>query len=297
MARKPPDHLLEEFIQCVECGMTTKALSDKFRVNDRVIRYWKTWLKNKDNGPNFPEPLGKNYDDYIQIESDKAVIIGDSEIPNHDPEMFELAFKIAQNFDIKTLIINGDFVALDCFSTWAKTAVYKLTFEDELDPALATISEFLKQFDTITWVTGNHEKRLLYKVEGNFSIGKFFEKFGNVSISEYSHCILKSGGKEIRVNHPKNYRRNSTSLVKTLANIHLMNIISGHTHHQSFSYHESGKYWTVDGGHCRNQEKTRYKNIDTSTHPQWNSGFCFVINGEPYLVNKDNADFWLSIKY
>jgi len=29
-----------------------------------------------------------------------------------------------------------------------------------------------------------------------------------------------------------------------------------------------------------------------ASNPKWNLGWVFIINGNPYLINYDNYDFW-----
>jgi len=306
MSQTIPAHInLEEFARLSQ-ELSAEELAKRYQRGARTIRYWKAILKNHTSftvqAPQkgtlaFPEPLGKTYDDYITIDADRALILGDAEIPNHDPAIFDTACSIAKQFNIETLILNGDFVALDCFSTWARTAVYKLAFEEELDVAEEALKVFLQQFKQIVWVTGNHERRLAYRVDGHITIGKFLEKFSKgLTISEYAYCLLNSGGNTIMVVHPKNYSRIPLSTARELAAVKLTCIVAGHNHHQSFGYDRSGQHWIVDGGCCRDSSKTRYKSVECSTHPAWNEGFTMIIDGEPYLINKRNADFWKKVK-
>lgn len=291
---KTKDINTDEFkIDCLK--LTNKELLKRYNISPRTLRRWKA--KNRDPFSKIEDSEAKVYDDYINLSLDKFIVIGDVEIPNHSSKTLNLALSIARNFGIKDLIINGDFVALDCFSQWARSQVYKMAFKDELEPAVEIIKVFLNHFDNITWITGNHERRLCHKLDGHISIGDFFSNFGNVNVSEYSYCLVNSGGKDILVTHQQNYSKKPLAVPYEIAAIKLKNVIAAHTHHLSFGYDRSGKYWIVDGGHCRNQDQTRYKNINVNTHPEWNAGFCFVVNGFPHLVDHNNSDFWLKVKF
>lgn len=325
----PKDLNISEFLK-LQSTMTSEQLGKHYGRTSRTINYWIKILRERGEiggiplvrkklqtqshsspptPPQFPEPLGKTYDDFITLKSDRTIILGDAEIPNHDPEIFELAYALAQKFNITDLILNGDFMSLDCFSTWARTAVYKLAFDDELESAEESLRTFLNHFQRIVWSTGNHERRLAYRVEGQFTIGKFLEKFSKgLTISEYAYCILENGTRpsptdpsktepnRTMVVHPKNYSRIPLSTARELAAIYHMNIIAGHNHHQAQGYDRSGKYYIIDGGCCRDPKLTRYKSVEVTTHPAWNGGFTLVLQGQPYLINKKNGEFWKNLR-
>jgi hypothetical protein len=65
-----------------------------------------------------------------------------------------------------------------------------------------------------------------------------------------------------------------------------MHIICAHTHRLALGYDISGKYHVVESGHCRDQERTLYKQMETTTHPEWNPGFVLLLNGIPHLIDK-----------
>ena len=297
---------------------TAKEVAAHYHVSLRTTRYWHATLKRDgiqqyqgpplepippplSSPPDFPEPLGKTYDDFITISSNRTLILGDSEIPNHDPEIFELAYTLARRFGITDLIINGDFLALDCFSNWMRSAVYKLSLDDEIDQAKQVLLTMNNQFKRIVWSTGNHERRVAYRVDGQLNHSKLFETIDRnaLTISEYGYCILQSGPPGSIpwfITHPKNYSRIPLSLARELAAARLMHILSGHTHHQAMGRDRSGRFWLVDGGCCRDVSKTRYKSVEVTTHPAWNSGFTIIINNVPYLINKENASFWQKVR-
>lgn len=277
--------------------LTNIQLAEKYQTNITQIQAWKEDVRKLGHvvGTGFPKSPTEDYDKYIDIKYDRVLVIGDCEIPDHDDEMFSMAIDLAHRFNIKHLIINGDFVALDPFSSWPKTTHHTLDFSKELEIVENTIYTFLRYFKTIDYVTGNHERRLPYKTEGNVNMGFFLRHLEDVTFSEYSYCFLESGDEEIIVCHQDNFGRNSQSVPAKIAGIELKNILCGHTHRLSFGYHESAKFWTVDGGHCRNPVKTSYKARRINTYPKWNSGFVMIIDGYPYLIDKRGFNFWMNV--
>lgn len=283
---------MEEFNR-LNYSLTENQLAEHFKVAGRTIRRWRAKLK--ENAPtnfNFPEAVSE-IPAGIKINADRAIVIGDCHIPFHDPEMMVLACKMGVQFDTRTLIINGDFVDMATMSTWINSVAVQIAFRQEIDPALESIREFLKWFNKIIWLDGNHERRLAYRVGGHFSIRDFFTSFQDVEVSEYAHCYLVSGDQEIRINHQKEFARRPGSTALSLSNKFLCNIIAGHNHYLSFSFHPSGRFWCADGGHCCNPDTMHYKTRQTTTHPIWNQGFWVIVDGWPYFVNKSNAKFWL----
>jgi predicted phosphodiesterase len=268
--------------------LTNREMAARYSCNERTVRKWKTKYRGS-----FPGPIGETYNKYPIVESDRTLILSDIEVPCHDPEVLEQALEIAKKYSLDTLIINGDFVALDSFSMWARSAVYKLAFKDEKEPALEILKVFLSHFSHIIITTGNHERRLAHKMDGHITIGDFFHNLTGVEYSEYAFCYLKSGGKTILVCHQDNYARKPLTVASDLCAIHHMPIISGHCHHLAQGYDRSGKYWIVDGGSARSPEHTRYKATRINLFPNWCLGFCFVIKGVPFLVDKNNFDFYM----
>lgn len=276
-----------------------------YGVNDRTVRNWERQMgfgscHDATESPSATIAFPANVEHEVltghpTIYADKCLVIGDCEIPDHDIKTLEAAIQIAKRFGITQLIINGDFVALDSFSCWARAAVYKIAFKQELEAAHIAMQVFLQTFTEITWLTGNHERRLAHKLDGEVTIGDFFANISGVTFSEYAHAILKSGGHDIFVTHQKNYSIIPLSVPLRLAAIKHMNILCAHGHHLALGYDKSGKYWIAEGGHCRNVENTMYKQIQVTCHPEWNPGFIMILNGRPFLIDHENIDLWLTM--
>jgi len=266
---------------------TNGKLADKYGVSKRTIRRWKAECRDA-----MPAPLTPKYDEQMVINADRALVLGDVEVPCHHVKLLELACEIAIKYNVNTLIINGDFVANDSFSSWAQSMAYKLSFKDETESAFQIIVNFLQVFDKVYCVTGNHERRLAHKVDGEITIAELFSSRTGVEFSEYAYCTLVSGGREILVAHQDNYSKQPLSVARELAAIYHKCIIAGHTHHQAQGFDRSGKYWIVDGGCARDPDRTAYKKTRVNTFPMWNLGFTLILGGLPFLVNLANSNFW-----
>jgi hypothetical protein len=287
--------------------MTALQQAKIYRVRERTIRVWRKLvqvangnLTRKKSGPApaiaFPLNANGVYDDIIEMQSNKCIIMGDAEIPDHDIGMFETIIKVAQTHKISDLIINGDFMSLDCFSKWARSQVYKLAFQEELEPALISLQVFLQTFKRIIYLTGNHERRLAHALEGHITIGAFLQQLGGVEFSEYAYCNLKSGDRDWLVCHQKEFSRVPMSVPKKICESRHTNVWCAHNHRLGWAYDPSGNYYLVEGGHCRSEQHTAYKMLQMTTHPHWNPGFGMLLDGNPYLIDYNNLDFWLTVK-
>lgn len=289
---------LPEFAR-LAATLTNAQLAIRYNVSKRTVRRWKAAMRDQDqmqsvdSALKFPTGSSETFDGYPRLIADKAIVLGDAEIPDHDPEMFDLALRIGEKRGIETLILNGDFVALDSFSSFPADAPKQIPFKEELNMAIESVHVFARQFKRILWISGNHERRLSHRINGQISLSYFLNNIGGLDYTEYSYCELSSAGTDILVCHPINYRRVKLSLATEIAAIKLKCIIAGHTHHLAMGWDRSGKYWVVDGGFCRDQSKTRYKSMRITTHPEWNPGFVLVESGYPFLVTKDSAKLWL----
>ena len=284
--------------------MSVATMAQKYGAHGRTVQYWAKQIGlpsraagiRTDAAIAFPANAGEDYDQAIKVKADRAVIIGDCEIPDHSISGMENVIKVARKFDIKTLIINGDFVALDSFSKWAKSQINKVFFKQELGAALISLEVFLQTFDNIYYISGNHELRLPHMIDGQISVGSFLNQLAGVEFSEYAHCELKSGTRDWLVCHQKNFSIVPLSVPAKLAVARQKSVWAAHNHRLAWGYDPSGIHCLVEGGHLRDDKKTHYKQLRVTTHPMWNSGFGMCIDGMPYLVDKNNLDFWMSIQ-
>jgi predicted phosphodiesterase len=238
----------------------------------------------------FPESPTHDYNQHIQINSPSAIVIGDSEIPDHDPEVFAMAVEMGHRLGIKTLIINGDFIEADAFSKWPKISDTGQKFPTEIDLARRTIKEFLKYFNEIYVTAGNHERRLARGTNGAVWLNMLMEGQPEMLFSEYAHLEMETPAGKWMICHPMNYSRIPLSTARELAAVKQCHILCAHNHHLSMGHDRSGKWWIVDGGCCRNPGKTGYKQMNIGTFPEWIPGFTVIKEGVPLIVSKKSFD-------
>lgn len=293
---------LDEFAQ-LYYQLTNQQVANNYGVNRRTVQEWARKLGLQEKAPGFqgapiafPTNANEPYTQALSITSHRTAIIGDSHIPDHDTVIMDIVLKVAQKFGIYDLLVNGDFWSLDSFSAWAMAQVRSTVFRTEMSKGLIALQAFLQHFKRILMDEGNHERRMNHKTDGQMNVGEFVSELENVEFSDYDHIDLTSGDKEIYVVHQKNYGDKPNFIPEKLVVKFHKNIWCGHLHRLSFCYDPSGKYWLVEGGHLCSVEHIEYKMKRTTTHRQWTQGFGIVIDGHPYLIDKNNADFWLSLQ-
>lgn len=245
-------------------------------------------LSLEETKQNFPPSQTETYDRHIKLMENSAIVIGDSEIPDHDNEVFAMAAEIGHRLRIQTLIINGDFVDCDAFSKWSKITKSGDRFSDELELARGTVSEFLKYFTKIYIVAGNHDRRIASATNGQVWLGMFLNDMSGVEVSEYSFLEMTTPAGKWLICHPKQYSRIPLSTARELCSIKQTHVLCAHNHHLASGHDKSGSFYAVDGGCCRDPMKTAYRCLNVTTHPYWTPGFTVIKEGVPLIVSKEN---------
>jgi predicted phosphodiesterase len=274
--------------------LTKKDLKAKWKSSDRTLRRWKRSLMESghDLSLKFPESLSPIYNDYLKLEYEKLIILSDSEIPDHDSQLFEMAAKLGDKLGVSHLLLNGDILAMDPFSNWPQMDLQQLDFKRDLGLAVKIIKTFLNSFDTVDYIIGNHERRLAKQTKGQSNIGMYCEHILGLQFSNYTYCELKSGGKDILICHPESFSSIPLAVPRRLAAIHEKNVLCGHSHRICQGFSDSGKWWIGEGGHCRSPERTLYTSMRVTNYSRWSAGFSLIFRGQLYLITKDNFDFF-----
>ena len=251
-------------------------------------------VANKQADASFKDSDGPMFDEYLEITSDSAIIIGDAEVPDHDPELFGMAADLAEKYNIKLLIINGDFLHADKFSQFKMRNETKgIPFCEEVELIRFNLNGFLKHFDRIAMLSGNHEQRLSKMSNGHINLSYFVYDINNILFSEYMYLWLNTNNGRYFVCHPQNYSRIPLSTSREIAAIRHSHVVCAHNHHLSMSRDRSGQYWILDGGCCRDISKTQYKQMAANTFPQWVPGFTMILDGVPFLVSKEHYKMFI----
>lgn len=250
--------------------------------------------------PDYPESPSPTWDDYTEIECDNAVIIADVELPDYDVTLMKAAHAVGMQHGIKTLIIGGDFTALDSVSSWA--TVYRsagaMGLLQELVFATRVLESAFTWFDNIYAIMGNHEWRLGRALDGQLGPYDVIKtSAGEVIVKPYDYMYLNTSRGRVKVIHPKNYSRTPLAVPRNVIAVEepRCHILSTHTHHSASGLDPSGHYELMEIGCLRDPLRTQYKQQHQSNHPQWVQGFAVIKDGWRYRLTKyhTNWHYWL----
>lgn len=247
----------------------------------------------------FPIPTNPPNNDYFVLERPSAVVISDIEIPDQDPWMLYAAYLVGRRRGITTLIYNGDVIATDqeTLNSWTRE------WRETEDTTLHTVTRLTRRVieSYATWfseqflISGNHDKRLNRKTGGEVFLEMLLYDTP-VEFSRHTHMYMKTPRGWVFICHPKNYSINAAS---TLGRNLWANTISpektkchivlGHTHLAQTAWSPDGQQELVSTGCMRS--RALYKDLETTTHPQWQRGFLVIDKGYFYPMTEHGTDW------
>ena len=223
------------------------------------------------------------------------IIIGDVHVPSTDYEFAQLPVMIAKKHLKKPrkLIIAGDWWNMDTFSCYPEI-VKSVTFQQEAKASEHLMKILCEAFDEIYYIMGNHDRRIERFSRGQITPGMLMKERGNVTISEWGHCIVNNTW---RVTHSSNYSVNQLVVADQLAQKYQMNIIAHHSHQFAIGTDRYGRYTIINNGGLFDPGKLIYAILDDNKSPAMIPGFTMLKNGYPYLFGKigmfTDWDRWL----
>ncbi len=232
----------------------------------------------------------------LKLPMDDYLITCDYHSPYYSVLWHNRTLAIADKFGVKKIIIVGDLIDFGFASHYYSD--HKPGIDDESDENRRLVHSLLDAFDEVYLVKGNHEDRLGRQTNGMVQARYLLELWAGRDYGKRFHYSLYDKltiGNEWLLVHPKSYSIISTKVAKILASKFHKNILNTHGHFLGYGYDISGKYYAADIGGVFDKEKIEYKNIKTTTHPEWVNGFAVLKNGHPYLFD-DLTDwgFWLN---
>jgi hypothetical protein len=301
MASRCPSELVEQFIED-SATMVTPELMLKYGRSASTVKEWRLDLFHRGLLLWWPgirvHTSEAETEECVTVEGD-AMVISDTEIPFHDVKTLGYLVSVAMKFGIKTLIVAGDFLALDSESPFpTEEGVEETTLADDKWSGADVLESLFTWFEYIVLLKGNHEQRGSRKRELGFiqDIRNQWGDLGDLDISMYKWCLLESGKETYRIEHFGGYRRVPGSMARTRATIEACHVAGGHTHHFSRSFTENGRHQAIDLGHGTREETRMYKQVNGTTHhPKWIAGFWMVRNGcaYPFPIEFTDWSFWL----
>lgn len=238
------------------------------------------------------------------------LIINDLQLPFACWETLAKAWRVARLLNLKKLVINGDLVDFDRISSY-DTSSEQYSTVDQLKLMSSFLKRCLEWFDEIVVTMGNHDERViralkkLKKMSGSdefqmlielcggdpsMSPYEIFKSFcdhdGKVTLSEYPRCDIEG---KYAVVHPAAYSRIAGRTEAHLAGLFRMHVFGAHGHLFGMMFEPSGTNFGIQPGAATEPNYHRYKNINITTHPDWQKGFAWIKDGKAgfYLNHPD----------
>lgn len=160
-------------------------------------------------------------------------------------------------------------------------------FSAEMGHARQTLHGLNDCFDRFVWVLGNHEGRLLRAINSPVNPSELLNLMrldnGKWEIGPYYYAILKSGGQEFRITHPKSA---ANGAARGLATQYHQHILMGHSHKLFMDFDPSGKYWAIHMGHTVDEQRLAYASQRDAKRDSHMLGSVIVLDGRPYLLTE-----------
>lgn len=265
---------------------------------NRFLSYYKQFITETYKSVDIPPAPGKTYNDYPVINADDAIIISDTEIPDHSALMLKLALLVGMRRGIKRLIHAGDVVATDqsalnsWITTWIEPKEY--TYEQVISLTNDIFCELDEWFDDTDIVEGNHDSIIARRTRGNVHLGMMLNR-SRVRYNRYSYLYMRTSNRGlIRVTHPENFSSDPVTLGQQLYDVEQgpdfnpldpfntlekCHIVLAHCHRTQSGMSKDGAYEIHSIDANRDIKQTKYVSKGVNKHRKWDYSFMVVQNG------------------
>jgi hypothetical protein len=226
--------------------------------------------------PTYPEQV-------LQINGDIA-LTSDWHAPYFSMKWLRRLLAVSRKLKIRQLAIVGDLTDFKWISTYLVRDRTHGDLNYEFQVVISLLQVLLRNFDRIYWSRGNHEDRLLHRLEGHDMLPALADLVQQnepweLFITPSSTMLLNATW---RLEHPKTYSRDAARVASQLAAIFHKNVACGHGHFIGYKHDISGHYVGIDLGGMFDRGKQEYLHLGgVTTHPRWNPGFWVYHKGKP----------------
>jgi predicted phosphodiesterase len=244
-----------------------------------------------------PESIVRNYtENELAIECARAMVVSDIHAPYYDKDFAETVVPIAKKMGIDTLIIAGDLIDESAIKpSIFPPNFHQVTLKDELAITRAIMKVWVKYFDNVYFIRGNHDSRIMGKLSNEITMEEVSRLLDDsIKYTDYRHIILKSGKKVWRITHPKSYRQTAGSVARELASKFHQNIMCAHGHLFAHVMDKSGTLHCIDTGGLFEPSGIEYLHYNgDTTHAMWNKAYWMILDGSPVSVLPETIGLFL----
>lgn len=279
-------------------GNTWTDIGASFNIDRRTAKRWRDkWVKewspsNSSISTNtrpisLPQVVPERFTPMVA--HGHMITTCDWHIPLHDTVLVDRLMNYAQNYNVPTLIIGGDFLNVDEFSSYPPHQP-EANHAREKEHGREIMSYLLEIFDDVYLFWGNHEHRLSRATDFKHSFKECMENIfegmdiSNLHISDLDYMHLYQGDRKIRFCHQKNFSSVPLTVPRKLAGKYHCSIITAHSHHLAMGFALDGENWIMEGGGLYDKRMTEYIQR-TTTHHEWVPGFIHFQDNVPTLLS------------
>ena len=224
------------------------------------------------------------------------VVTGDYQIDTHSAHFVERMLAVAAGLPKpRTLIIAGDFINADAFSTYDQEVPLS-SFDDEVEAGRAVFAQLLSVFGRVYWLMGNHERRVSRRTRAALQPRHLWALLcadKRVEVSSWGHCVIDNpNGNDWRITHGSDYGVNQLTVADVLAQKYQQNIISHHEHHLAIGWDRFKRYVIINNGGLFEQSNMPYVVLDDSKHANMQNGFTVLSWGYPVVYGPEPFTNW-----
>ncbi len=257
--------------------MTNREIGTLYGISERTVERrraeWRGDLTNL-----IPKSSRALWDKPPELHGDGVLLTFDYHIEFHDAKLIDLALRFQDRWQLPLLIIGGDFVDEEGFSSFVPDV--EASFPNEIKVGRQILNRLASNSDKVLMLGGNHEARLerLTRRHINMDIlASMLQAPSNVEVSPYHYCTYNDSW---IVGHPSSFSSIVGSVPRLLSHKYDANVITGHEHHYATIVGGNGKYIAASVGAMADVKRFSYAGRRLSSAPKQMQGFA-VIKRDP----------------
>lgn len=273
MAGKCPPELVAQFVEEAKTK-TTKELARAYGRAQSTIRDWKQDLDIKPLELSFPPPGGQIYE-IEDVYTTGMVVTSDYQFPFYSPASCWRVTRAAEKYDCPDLAIVGDLFDADHFTNLDKVPRGS-SFGQDLDDVDKLFDEFLRVFENIYVMPGNHDWRIMRTLGFQVTFPEVARMLRNSKAVKFFSLPQLCVNDRYLLVHPNSYSRKATMVAVDLCVKYRMTVLSAHGHQAGFRYDPSGEDIGMDLGGMFDESRIEYRHAKPTTHGAWNPAFAII---------------------
>jgi len=272
----------------------------------REKEYYSKFLEENQGDLYKPELFKVNVYKPLEFQLNNFIAVCDVHVPCTDYDFAMLPAAVAKKNlpeGERILFVHGDVFNQDVFGKWPKV-VQAPTWQQEREAAANLFAIWAKTFDKIIVTPGNHDYRILTKLEGQSSFagilwdmigeqdqdlnqmfGSLFST-GKLVTSAVDYVFVETRKGRYIIEHGKEYSINPLTVANEDAQKYQSHVIRGHEHHVGLTMDKFNRYWIINNGGLFDKDKFAYVSLQASKRPVMKKGFTMVKSGYPTLFGQ-----------